>query len=192
MDSHFTAGGLDVPALAPMTATNAEGPMPDGSRGQVFGGLRAGEADAAAIPAPFDGLRVRPQYAGFSDFYSDGVHRGAIDMTFRLTHPLLGKHCTLGADSDPVKFRLIQDGATEWVSKEPPIVRFAVHDTTFAAPRAHNCGPLGRLLDKRLHLPAASGENGIRATASYTFRSYDRLPERQATEGGRPPGYAAG
>ncbi|TJZ56153.1 hypothetical protein FCH28_11565 [Streptomyces piniterrae] len=177
MHSSIKLGALDIRTLAPMAATNAEGPLPDGGKGQVFGGLRAGPTRVDNAPAPFGGaLRLLPQYAGFSDFYSDGVHRGALDMKFRLQHPMLDEHCTIGADADPVKLRFLQDGTTEWVSKEPPILRFAVHDTAFAAPRSYGCGPLGKLVDRRLGLPAPSGQSKISATAFYTFRSYDRLP----------------
>ncbi|MFJ9413966.1 hypothetical protein ACIRPT_07330 [Streptomyces sp. NPDC101227] len=166
MKGSLTVGALHVPDLAPMTATNAEGPMPDGSRGQVFGGIRS------AATRVDGGLRIQPQYAGFSDFYPDGVHRGALDMKFRLLHPLLGEHCTIGADSDPAALRFVQDGSTEWVSKEPPILKFSIHDNAFAAPRTHGCGPLGKAVDRRLGLPAPSGRSAISATAVYTFRSY--------------------
>ncbi|MFJ6749860.1 hypothetical protein ACIQNI_16960 [Streptomyces sp. NPDC091266] len=181
MDSGLRIGALDVPALAPMTVTNSEGPLPDGSKGQVFGALRSAATAVKGAPAPFGGLRVQPRYAGFSDFYSDGVHRGALDVTFRLLHPLLGGQgrggaCAIGSDADPVKLRFLQDGDTEWVSKEPPVLKFAMHDAAFATPRVHGCGPLNRLAGKRLRVPAPAGDGKISATARYTFRSYDRLP----------------
>ncbi|MFG2207689.1 hypothetical protein [Streptomyces sp. NPDC048638] len=170
MRSSLRIGALDVPALAPMTVTNAEGPLPDGSRGQVFGALRAPTAPAGGR------LRIQPQYGGHADFYPDGVHRGALDMTFRLVHPLLKKGCAIGTENDPVKLRFVQDGDTEWVSKEPPVVTFVVHDSTFTAPRTHGCGPLAAPLDRRLGLPAAAGANALSASAAYTFRSYAQLP----------------
>ncbi|WP_345037220.1 hypothetical protein [Streptomyces sannanensis] len=178
-EGRFKLGAVDVPAMAPMVITNAEGPLPDGSRGQVFGALRATPTPVPDAPAPFRGsLRLQPEYAGYADFYGDGVHRGALDLKFRLIHPLLDSDCTIGSDADPVKFRMIQDGSTEWVSKNPPVLKFKAHDTAFAAPGAHGCGPLTHLVDQRLGLPAATGDNEISLNASYTFRTYDKLPAR--------------
>ncbi|HCA87228.1 MAG TPA: hypothetical protein DEQ61_18170 [Streptomyces sp.] len=70
---------------------------------------------------------------------------------------------------------MIQDGDTEWLSTDPPLIAFTVHDRAFAAPRSYGCGPLGRLADRRFGLPSAAGENEISLVARYTFKFYDEL-----------------
>ncbi|MCF3129535.1 hypothetical protein [Streptomyces olivochromogenes] len=178
----LTLGNRTVPALAPMTITHAEGPLPDGSAGQVFGALRAAPTAVPGgllgIPGTDHGralaLSLRPEYGGRSDFYSTGDSLGLFTMRFGLHGRLLPKGCTIGADT-PVELRLRRVGGAERVSKNPPIIKFDAYDDTFGVPSAQGCGPLGRLLDDRLGLPAATG-NSLSLTAYYTYRTYDQLP----------------
>ncbi len=179
-------GSVTLPAVAPIVITHAEGPMPDGSAGQVWGGLRsgatrvpgglvgdggglgAGIADRASVL----GLALEPEYGGRSDFHAGGGGL-AFTMRFRVKSPLLPRGCVIGG-RDPVAFRLKLSGGSEAVSAGPPPVRFAATDDAFTVPAAEGCGPLGPLLDRRLGLPAAGGD--LMSYAAYsTFKTYDQL-----------------
>ncbi|MGW3955226.1 hypothetical protein ACWEKM_30785 [Streptomyces sp. NPDC004752] len=180
----LTLGSRTIPDLAPMTITHAEGPLPDGSPDQVFGALRgaptAVPGGLLGTPAADHGrapsLALRPKYGGRSDFYSVGDSLGLFTLRFRALGPLLPKGCTIGGDT-PVELRLRRTGSSERISTDPPVIRFGAYDDTFTVPASDGCGPLGRVLDDRLGLPAATG-NAISLTAYYTFKTYDRLPPR--------------
>ncbi|MEU9137836.1 hypothetical protein AB0D33_18050 [Streptomyces sp. NPDC048404] len=112
---------------------------------------------------------MKPEYGGRSDFYT-----GQFSLRLRLSSPLLAHGCTIGA-SAPVDFQLKRSGPSKWVSQDPPVIEFSAYDDTFTAPAAEHCGPLTRPLNRRLGLPAPSG-NLMTYDASYTFRTYDQLP----------------
>ncbi|MEU6771697.1 hypothetical protein [Streptomyces sp. NPDC046759] len=171
-----TLGKVTV-KLAPITMTHAEGPMPDGSNGQVWGAMHT---TPTAVPggltgtpagdrAAVLGLAIEPEYGGRFDAYT-----GQFSLRFRLLGPLLPPGCTIGA-SAPVDFQLKRSGPSRWVSQDPPVIEFSAYDDTFTAPAAEHCGPLTGPLDRRLGLPAAEG-NLLSYDASYTFKTYDRLP----------------
>jgi hypothetical protein len=65
-----------------------------------------------------------------------------------------------------------RDGATEWLSQDPPLIRFRLYDRSFALPAAGGCGPLGGLVNRRFGLPSAAGTSEVYFTAYYTFRMY--------------------
>ncbi|WP_328752724.1 hypothetical protein OHT57_44790 [Streptomyces sp. NBC_00285] len=164
-------------ALAPITMTHAEGPMPDGARGQVWGAMHTAPT---AVPGGLTGtaageyprqlrLAIKAEYGGRSDFYT-----GQFSLRFRLLSPLLAKECTIGANA-PIDFQLKRSGPSQWVSQDPPLIKFSAYDDTFAAPTAEGCGPLSAPLNRRLGLPASSG-NLMAYDATYTFRTYDQLP----------------
>ncbi|MEH0474952.1 hypothetical protein QA943_40040 [Streptomyces sp. B21-097] len=172
----LTLGKVEV-ALAPITMTHAEGPMPDGSKAQVWGAMHS-------VPTPVPGgltgtaagkhprqlrLSIEPQYGGRSDFYT-----GQFSLRMRLSSPLLPHGCTIGA-STPVDFQLKRSGPSKWVSQDPPIIEFSAYDDTFTAPAAEHCGPLTGPLNHRLGLPAPTG-NLMTYDATYTYRMYDQLP----------------
>lgn len=184
--SHFKLGGIAVPDMKPITLTHAEGPLPDGTFGQVFGTLRAdttpvpgGLLGRAADPAgrnPLLGLAIQPEYGGYSDFLGTGTDKGALDMKFRLVSPLLGERCTIGTDARPVALHLRKDGPSTWLSENPPLVRFSAYDQTLTVPAATDCGPLTHRVNHRFGLPAKTGESKVTYTAYYTFKTYDQLP----------------
>ncbi|MFD9013579.1 hypothetical protein ACFVZ8_19780 [Streptomyces sp. NPDC059558] len=178
-------GNRDVPELAPMTITHAEGPMPDGSNGQVWGALRGGPT---AVPGgllgtppgdrgPLLGLSLQPEYGGRSDFYTVGDRMGLFTLRFRAVSPLLPGGCVIGGGDAPIEIRLTRVGSSEWISKNPPVIKFTATDDTFTVPAATGCGPLTRLVNDRLGLPAQTG-NRITFSAVYTFKTYDLLPAR--------------
>ncbi|MFI5688048.1 hypothetical protein [Streptomyces sp. NPDC051636] len=165
--------------LAPITMTHAEGPLPDGTKGQVWGAMHSAPTSipgglpgtAADEHSRLLGLAIQPEYGGRSDFYT-----GQLSLRFRLLNPLLPHSCTIGAN-EPVDFQLKRSGPSEWLSQNPPLIKFSAYDDTFTAPAAEHCGPLAGPLNRRLGLPAASG-NLISYDATYTFKTYDRLPGR--------------
>ncbi|MGE7385098.1 hypothetical protein ACQKM2_06285 [Streptomyces sp. NPDC004126] len=178
-------GNRTLPELAPMTVTHAEGPMPDGSKGQVWGALRSGPTavpgglfgNPAGDRSPVLGLSLQPEYGGRSDFYSVGDDMGFFTLRYRVVSPLLPQGCVIGAGDNPVEIRLKRVGKSERVSKEPPVIKFTAADDSFAVPAAEGCGPLGKVVNDKLGLPATTG-NSITLSALYTFRTYDRLPSR--------------
>jgi hypothetical protein len=156
--------------------THAEGPMPDGTPGQVFGGFRA-----ARLPVPGrqsgDGhgpkLWMQPHLTATPDFYSQS---GAMSLTFQLTGPRLGEHCSIGTDAAPVQVAAGRvAGTTQWLSQDPPVITFQVLDQTFAAPEVSGCGRAGGELDRRFGLPSPSGANRLSGTVFYSFKSYNQL-----------------
>jgi hypothetical protein len=156
--------------------THAEGPMPDGTPGQVFGGFRA-----ARLPVPGrqsgDGhgpkLWIQPHLTAAPDFYSQ---TGAMSLTFQLTGPRLGRDCSIGTDAAPVQVAAARvPGSTNWLSQDPPIITFQVLDQTFSAPEVSGCGRAAGELNRRLGLPSPSGSNRLSGTAFYSFRTYDQL-----------------
>ncbi|MFD9095867.1 hypothetical protein [Streptomyces collinus] len=82
--------------------------------------------------------------------------------------------CAIGT-GEPVDFQVKRSGPSKWVSQDPPVIEFSAYDDTFSAPAPEHCGPLTGFLGRRLGLPAATG-NLLSYDASYTFRTYDRLP----------------
>jgi hypothetical protein len=170
-------GNIDVPAVAPITVTHAEGPRADGTTGQVFGRLRA---ERTEVPGgllarrghgghnPLLHLGLRMEYAGYADL----VDRAAMDVRLRLVNPLLGDRCAIG---DPVRLSLLRDGPSQWISRDPPLVKFSMYDQSLALPAAHGCRMLTHLVDHRFGLPAPAGANEVYFTAYYTFKTYDRL-----------------
>ncbi|MGW3147179.1 MULTISPECIES: hypothetical protein [Streptomyces] len=173
----LTMGKVTV-TLAPIAMTHAEGPLPDGTNGQVWGAMHSTPtAVAGGFPAAVGeherlwGLAIQPEYGGRSDFYT-----GRFSLRFRLLSPLLAPNCTIGANA-PIDFQLKRSGPSQWVSQDPPLIKFSAYDDTFSAPAAEHCGPLAKVLNQRLGLPAASG-NLMTYDAAYTFKTYDQLPAR--------------
>ncbi|MFJ3305975.1 hypothetical protein ACIPSA_23160 [Streptomyces sp. NPDC086549] len=173
--TRLTIGKVTV-NFARITMTHAEGPLPDGSDGQVWGAMHS---EPTAVPggltgtpagdhAPVLGMAIQPEYGGRSDFYT-----GKFSLRFRLVSPLLPHGCTIGA-GEPVDFQMKRSGPSKWVSQDPPVIEFSAYDDTFAAPAAEHCGPLTPSLNRRLGLPAADG-NLLSYDASYTFKTYDQL-----------------
>lgn len=171
-----TIGGATLP-FEFTRVTHAEGPMPDGTPGQVFGGFRA-----ARLPVPGrqsgDGhgakLWVQPHLTVAPDFYSQ---TGAMSLTFQLTGPRLGERCSIGTAAAPVRVAAARvPGTARWLSQDPPVITFQVRDQTLAVPEVTGCGRAEAAeLDRRFGLPSPSGENQLGGTAFYSFKTYDQL-----------------
>ncbi|NUR28099.1 MAG: hypothetical protein HOV83_20035 [Catenulispora sp.] len=156
--------------------THAEGPMPDGTPGQVFGAFRA-----PSLPVPGrqtgDGhgpkLWMQPRLTVVPDFYSQD---GKMSMVFDLSGPRLGPRCSIGSAAAPVEVAAGRvPGTTERVSQNPPIITFQVLDASLALPGVSGCGRASEELNRRFGLPSPSGTNRLTGTVFYSFRTYDQL-----------------
>jgi hypothetical protein len=179
---HATIGVVDVPKLGPLTVIHAEGPLPDGTSGQVFGSLHS---KVTAVPGGLTGsgladhirllrLGVEARYAGYADLIGNGPDPGGVYLSITLHNPLLGKHCSIGSAENPIKTHMTRAGPAEIASTDPPIRRFTLRDTTFTVPAARGCELADGLLNRRFGLPSAVG-NSMTLNASYTFKAYDQL-----------------
>lgn len=162
---HLKVGRVDVPLDRPVVVTHAEGRI-DGEFRQVFGGLRT---DPVRIPGT--ALRLQTRYGGSFDFHTDEERMGELDVVFGLSGPGLPRGCSAGTGEKPVHLILQAVGEAPGPGQIP-----TAEDSTFAAPRSSGCGPLGRVLDRALGLPSASGENSISLNGRRDMRDYTDLP----------------
>ncbi|MFI9103247.1 hypothetical protein ACIGXA_22260 [Streptomyces fildesensis] len=165
-----------IPAVeAPLTITHSEGPLPDGTTGQVFGAMHARPVAVPGIP----GLRIQPEYAGHADFIGNGTIRGSIDIKLRLQYPGSRRSCAIGSDRAPLTVTSTAYGPTQWVSQQPPIIKGEMYDSTFAVPGVNGCGPIvDRLLDSAFALPSPAGRNQFSIVGYYSFRTHAELTGR--------------
>lgn len=168
-----TIGGSAVPFRFDRV-THAEGPMPDGTPGQVFGAFRAPRLAAGRQSGDGHGpkLWMQPRLTAAPDFYS----QGGMSMVFDLSGPRLGPHCAIGTVAAPIEVVAGRvPGTTERVSQNPPIITFQVLDASLALPEVSGCGRSSQELNRRFGLPAPSGANRLTGTVFYSFRTYDQL-----------------
>lgn len=112
--------------------------------------------------------------AAAADFYSQ---TGAMSLTFQLTGPRLGEHCSIGTPAAPVQVAAARvPGTTQWLSQNPPVITFQVLDQSLAVPEVSGCGQAAaEELNRRFALPSPSGANRPSGTAFYSFKTYDQL-----------------
>ncbi|NUR62811.1 MAG: hypothetical protein HOV87_29770 [Catenulispora sp.] len=156
--------------------THAEGPMPDGTPGQVFGAFRAASLE---VPGRQSGdghgpkLWLRPRMTAVPDFYSQ---TGTMSLVFDLSGPRLGRECSIGTEAAPVQVAAQRvPGTTQRVSQDPPIIGFQVLDPALAVPEVSGCGRFAEELNRRFALPSPSGANRLSGSAFYSFKAYDQL-----------------
>lgn len=166
-----------------MRLTFAEGRL-DGEFAQVFGALRAERTRVPGgllgIPGsdernPLLRMDMRIEYAGYTDFLSDGDRMGEQHLKIRVISRLLPGTCTIGGDQDPIRFRPIRTSGPDTISADPPVLRFTIEDERFAVPGARGCGGLDQLVNRRFGLPAAANANTIRLTTLVGLKSYTQL-----------------
>lgn len=164
----LTIGGREIP-LGEMRLTFSEGRI-RGQYAQVFGALRHAPVRVPGLA----GTTLQLRYGGYSDFQSNDQRRGELDVYAVLRHPLLGKECTVGTPGAPLHTVVHDDPANPptVISQNPPTFHFGVVDPDLPVPVTHGCGLLGKLVDRRLGLPSASGANSFRQT---TYVQYKQL-----------------
>ncbi|WP_369785200.1 hypothetical protein [Saccharomonospora xinjiangensis] len=160
-------GALDDVHVRPMRLTFAER-WTGGPYEQEFGALRSEPTPLPGLPA----TTVSFRYGGYSDFQSDDERKGEIDLVAALDGPLLPRDCAIGTQADPIHSVLKQTGPTEVVSNDPLVLRFATIDDQLAMPAVSGCGPWRRMLDHRLGLPSASGDNVLEQETYVAIRHY--------------------
>ena len=177
-DGSMTIGDGAPVGIHLTAVTHAEGPLPDGKPGQVFGGFRAAAAEVpGGLLGPWAGfgprLAMRPVDVGPIDFLSQS---GAVPLKLQLSGPFLGRDCAIGGAGAPVDVALARvPGTAGWISQDPPVMKFDAADSTFAVPATQGCEGLDRFLDERFGLPSAAGRNQIAVTAYYSFKTYNKL-----------------
>lgn len=147
----LTIDGHEIP-LGEMRLTFSEGKV-DGQYAQVFGSLRHAPVRVPGLA----GTTLQLRYGGHSDFQSNDERRGELDVYAVLRHPLLRGDCRIG-----VLHTVVHDDPAippTVLSKNPTTVHFGVVDPDLAVPSTTGCGPLGKLVDRKLGLPSPSGEN---------------------------------
>ncbi|HET9138283.1 hypothetical protein [Actinophytocola sp.] len=163
--SHGTFAFGRIPALQidDLRMTFAESPD-----AQVFGALRAKPVAVPGgllgVPHPLDRLALQLEYAGFADFHSVGDRMGVQHLKLAVRGPLLPRGCTIGSDRDPIILRPVRTAGPEVLSQDPVVVRFAMRDNEFAVPRAHGCGALTGLVERRFGIPSPGGSNEFALT----------------------------
>jgi hypothetical protein len=157
-------GRLGALEIKGMRTTFAEGRL-NGEFAQVFGALRAEQVWVR-------GSRVRLEYAGFADFLSVGDRMGEQHLKLSVRAPWLPRTCAIGSDKDPIVFRPVRTAGPEVISQQPTILKFSMRDNEFAVPGVHNCGPLGRVVERRFGVPAAGGTNSLELTTFVSIRGY--------------------
>ncbi|WP_410632109.1 hypothetical protein [Amycolatopsis sp. cmx-4-83] len=158
----LTIDRTEIP-LGEVRLTFSEGRV-NGEYAQVFGALRH-----APAPIPdLAGATIQLRYGGYSDFHSDDVRRGELDVYAVVRHPLLRKDCGIGTASAPLHTVVHDDPSVppRIISENPRTAFSGVIDADLALPATQGCGPLGKLVDRRLGLPSPSGENAFQQ-ASY-------------------------
>ncbi|WP_410609654.1 hypothetical protein [Amycolatopsis sp. lyj-109] len=148
----LTIGDQAIP-LGEMRLTFSEGRV-NGQYAQVFGAL---EHEPVRVPG-LAGTTLQLRYGGYSDFQGNDERRGELDIYAVLRHPLLRKECSIGTAAAPLHTVVHDDPALPptVLSKNPPTFHFGVVDPDLALPATQDCGPLGKLVDRKLGLPSRS------------------------------------
>jgi hypothetical protein len=164
----LTIGDQEIP-LGEVRLTFSEGRV-NGQYAQVFGALQHAPVRVPGLA----GTTLQLRYGGYSDFHGNDVRRGELDVYAVLRHPLLRKECSIGTAAVPLHTVVHDDPALPptVLSKNPPTFHFGVVDPDVALPATHGCGPLGKVVDRRLGLPSPSGENTFHQT---TYVQYKQL-----------------
>ncbi|MBE1534021.1 hypothetical protein [Actinomadura algeriensis] len=114
-----------------------------------------------------------------------------LDLKVRLKNPLLGRHCTIGTDDDPIELDLtigttnppppnepISGSPPVDVSTDPWVVKTTLVDNAFAVPGADDCGiadSANWLVDLIAGLPSAAGGNTAIFEQYVAAKSYTDL-----------------
>ncbi|HVK22437.1 MAG TPA: hypothetical protein VM677_13855 [Actinokineospora sp.] len=162
----FHLGRLPELDLGTLRLTFAEGSL-HGKFAQTFGALHAEETRI-----PHSHIRLRLEYAGYSDFLSTDDRMGELHLKLAVTGPLIPATCTIGTNADPIRFTVKRTAPTEVVSTNPLVVKFAIADETFTAPKATGCGPFGPMINHRIGLPSEAGASSLKLSTRVGIRSY--------------------
>ena len=164
----------------PMRLVHAEGPLPDGTTGQIFGTLQSRTMLVPGGGAGDHRLTVQVRYAGYADLVGNGPDPGGLYLMLAVRGPGLGERCTIGTPTDPIRTHAARLGDTTTIPTNPPIKQFTLQDTAFTVPAASSCDGHDRRLNARFGLPSAAG-NRLTLQAAYTYQMYSSA-SRAGTE----------
>jgi hypothetical protein len=172
---HLATGEVTVGRVRlhdlPLRLVHAEGPLPDGESGQIFGTLQSAPVVVPGGGAGGRRLTVQLRYAGYADLIGNGPDPGGLYLMLAVRGPGLGTGCTIGTPTQPIKTHGARVGDTTTIPTDPPIRAFTLQDTAFAVPAATHCRGHERQVDDRFALPSAGG-NTMTLHAEYTYRPY--------------------
>jgi hypothetical protein len=170
---HLATGELTIGRVRltgiPLRLTHAEGPLPDGTSGQVFGVLQS-----VPVPVPGTRLTVQVRYAGYADLIGNGPDPGGLHLRLAVRAPGLDRDCAVGSVTDPLRLHAVRVGGTETIPTDPPIRVFTLQDTAFPVPASSSCGPRAGYVDHLFGLPSVSG-NTLTLRTAYTYRMYNMI-----------------
>jgi len=124
------------------------------------------------FPGSFDDVYATPVLAGSPSDIHINIATFAVSLPLKLhlEHPVLGSHCYIGSNSNPVRLVLNTTRPGTPRPGSPGIILDdqVSGDTTFSIPGATGCGlGLGLVngaINLKLGLPSASGNNSITTT----------------------------
>jgi len=172
---HLATGEITVGRVSlrnvPLRLVHAEGPLPGGESGQIFGSLQSPPVVVPRGGAGGHRLIVQVRYGGYADLIGNGPDPGGLYLLLAVSGPGLGTGCTIGTLSEPIKTHAVRVGDTVTIPTDPPIKVFTMQDSAFTVPAAANCHGHERQVDDRFGLPSASG-NTMTLHAEYTYQLY--------------------
>jgi hypothetical protein len=173
--AEMTVGRVTITGLT-LRLTHAEGPLPDGQSGQIFGALRA-----RPVAVPGDGaadgqtgVTLDLKYAGYADLIGNGPDPGGLYLMLSVRGPNSGPDCAIGSTADPIKIHAVRVGDTYTIPTDPSIRVFTMQDNAFTVPGSSGCGSLASFVNQRFGLPSVA-DNALTLHAAYTYRMYDSL-----------------
>jgi hypothetical protein len=163
----------------------------------VFGKFRAPKmlVQPGLFGDPFlSAVYARPEYAGVFDLPASTDYKIKLGLKIRLINPILGSHCTVGSDSNPIVLNfttgttsppapntpITGEAATVVRSDPPPSIRSAKHvENSFAVPGAKGClfggGVADWLVNQIGGFPSAAGHNTMIQNEYIVEKSYSDL-----------------
>jgi hypothetical protein len=98
---------------------------------------------------------------------------GFINLKLKLISPLLPPGCFIGSTNDPINVQPLALGSPQPVPGHPGIRTMTLQDKRLAMPRAHGCGVLTPLVQRRFGVPALAGSSEITLPTYVSIRQYD-------------------
>ncbi|CNE85043.1 Uncharacterised protein [Mycobacterium tuberculosis] len=165
--------------------------------GTVFGKFRAPKmlVQPGLFGDPFlSAVYAQPEYAGVFEFPPSADYRIKLGLKIRLINPILGSHCTVGSDSNPIVLNfttgttsppapntpITGEPMTPVRTDPPPVVRSAQHvENSFSVPGAKGClfggGVADWLVNQIGGFPSAAGHNTMIQNEYVVEKAYSNL-----------------
>lgn len=172
---HLATGEISVGPVSlrnlRLRLVHAEGPLPSGGTGQIFGVLQSPPVVVSGDGPAGRRLTAQVRYAGYADLVGNGPDPGGLYLRLAVRGPGLGPRCTIGTPAAAIKTHAARVGDTVTIPTSPPIKVFTLQDTAFTVPAATDCHGHERQVDDRFGLPSAGG-NTMTLHTEYTYQMY--------------------